>query len=145
MGVGVFCTGKRGWVGRENAFFFEKFYRGHDPPHPQRSPYTPPVETPAPSAPGTTAQRRQQRRPCQMQGRPPTTNSAPTHTPGRWTRCTGMHSIPDRPRRVDRGGAGGLDSLRGASETEQKWTLQNLKNKYAKKRKYLLTFTQESV
>ena len=38
-GVGV---GKRN---TENAFFFEKFYRGHDPPHPRRSLYTPPVET----------------------------------------------------------------------------------------------------
>nr|DAO98042.1 MAG TPA: hypothetical protein [Caudoviricetes sp.] len=38
-----------------------------------------------------------------------------------------------------------LDCLRSASETEQKRTAQNLKNKYAKKRKYLLTFTQESV
>lgn len=32
---------------------------------------------------------------------------APTHTPGRWTRCTGLHSIPGRPRRVDQDGAGG--------------------------------------
>lgn len=31
------------------------------------------------------------------------------HTPGRWARCTGMYSIPDRPRRVDRGG--GVDGL----------------------------------
>ena len=52
----------------ENAFFFEKFYRGHDLPHPRRSLYAPPVETPAPSAPGQTAQRRQQNRPCQNQG-----------------------------------------------------------------------------
>lgn len=27
----------------KNAFFFEKFYRGHDPPHPQSCLYTPPV------------------------------------------------------------------------------------------------------
>lgn len=54
----------------KNAFFFEKFYRGHDPPHPQSCLYTPPVETPSPSAPGQTAQHRQQGRPCQMQGRP---------------------------------------------------------------------------
>lgn len=44
-GVGV---GKRN---TENAFFFEKFYRGHDLPHPRRSLYTPPVETPAPAHP----------------------------------------------------------------------------------------------
>jgi len=35
----------------ENVFFFEKFYRGHDPPHPRRSLYTPPVETQAPAHP----------------------------------------------------------------------------------------------
>lgn len=32
----------------------------------------------------------------------------PCHdTPGRWTRCTGLRSIPGRPRRNDRGGAVG--------------------------------------
>lgn len=31
------------------------------------------------------------------------------HTPGRWTRCTGLHSIPDRPRRADRDGGGVLE------------------------------------
>ena len=33
--------------------------------------------------------------------------------PKRWTRCTGLHSIPDRPRRADRNGGGVL----GVSET----------------------------
>lgn len=52
----------------KNAFFFEKFYRGHDPPHPRRCLYTPPVETPAhSSAPGTAAHNKRQGRPCQMQ------------------------------------------------------------------------------
>nr|DAE53511.1 MAG TPA: hypothetical protein [Caudoviricetes sp.] len=41
-----------------------------------------------------------------MQARPPTTSHAPTHTPGRLTRCTGLHLIPDRPRRADRDGGG---------------------------------------
>lgn len=41
-----------------------------------------------------------------MQGRPPTAGRAPIHTPKRWTRCTGLHSIPDRPRRADRTGGG---------------------------------------
>lgn len=109
MWVGVFCTGKRGWVGTENAFFICFGMNGHHLPHPRRSLYTPPVETPAPSAPGRTAQHRQQRRPCQIQGRPPTTGHTPAYTPGHWTRCTCLHSMPDRPRRVDRddGGAGG--------------------------------------
>lgn len=60
----------------------------------------------------------QQRRPCQMQGRPPTAGRAPTHTPKRWTRCTGLHSIPDRPRRADRTG-GGCWRAWSVSETEQ--------------------------
>lgn len=85
----------------KNAFFFGKFYRGHDPPHPRRSLYTPPVETPAPSTPGQTAYHRQQGRPCQMQGRP--------CTPGRFTRCTGLCPIPDSPRRADRTGGGVLE------------------------------------
>ena len=72
--------------------------RGIHPPHPRRSLYTPPVDTPAPSAPGRTAHDRQQHRPRQMQGKPPTAGRAPTHTPGRWTRCTGLHLIPNRPR-----------------------------------------------
>lgn len=51
---------------------------------------------PSPSAPGQTAQHRQQGKP----------RHAPAHTPGRWTRCTSLHSIPDRPRRADRTGGG---------------------------------------
>ena len=100
---------------RKNAFFFEKFYRGHDLPHPRRSLHTPPVDTTAPSAPGRTTQHKKQHRPCQNQGGASTradhAHNRPhtAHTPGRWTRCTGLHSIPDRPRRVNRdgGGAGG--------------------------------------
>ena len=77
MGVGVFFTENRGWVGTENAFFICFGMSGHDlPPH-RLSPYAPQVETPAPSAPGRTAKHRQQRRACQMQGRPPTTGRAP--------------------------------------------------------------------
>nr|DAM15148.1 MAG TPA: hypothetical protein [Caudoviricetes sp.] len=48
-------------------------------PHPRRSLYTPPVETPAPSAPGTAAHDRQQLRPRQIQGRP----------------CKARHTRPD--------------------------------------------------
>lgn len=86
-GVGV------GGTSPEKRLFFEKFYRGHDPPHPRRSLYTPPGGDPSPSAPGTATHHRQQGRPCQMQGKQ---RHAPTHTPGRWTRCTGLHSIQDR-------------------------------------------------
>lgn len=77
--MGGFRFVKVGWVlatqTPKSAFFFEKFYRGHDPPHPRRSLYTPPVETQAPSA------------------------------PERWTRCAGLHPIPDRPRWADQDGA----------------------------------------
>ena len=41
----LICEGGVG-IGKENpenAFFFEKFYRGHDLPHPRLAPYTPPV------------------------------------------------------------------------------------------------------
>lgn len=100
----------------KNAFFFEKFYRGHDPPHPQSCLYTPPVETPAPAHPDrlhSTGSRagRARTRADKYQGIPP---------PKRWTRCTGLHSIPDRPRRADRNGGGVL----GVSETVQIWTTQ---------------------
>lgn len=87
----------------KNAFFFEKFYRGHDLPHPRRSLYTPPVETPAPQ---------RARNDCTTQalpklGRESTrADRAPAHTPGRWARCTRLHSIPDRPRGADRTGGG---------------------------------------
>lgn len=46
------------------------------------------------------------------------------HTPRRWTRCTGLHSIPDRPRLDDRTGCGVLDCLCNVSETEQIRTLE---------------------
>lgn len=49
-----------------------------------------------------------------MQGKPPTTGRALAHTPGRWTRCTGLHPMPDRPHRADWDGAG-LDCLRSVS------------------------------
>lgn len=34
-----------------------------------------------------------------------------TRTPERWTRCTGMHTIPDRPRWADHAGGGTLDGV----------------------------------
>lgn len=85
------------------------------------APHIPRRCTPAQSAPGRTAHGRQQRRPCQMQGRP---RHAPTHTPGRRTRCTGLYQIPDRPRLDDRTGCGVLDYLYNVSETEQIRTIE---------------------
>lgn len=52
------------------------------------------------------------------------TTQGTTHTPKRWTRCTGLHSIPDRPRLDDRTGCGVLDYLYNVSETEQIRTIE---------------------
>ena len=98
---------KRGRVSRESAFF-EFFLREVSTTPPPARPIYPRGGDPSPSAPGRTAHDRQQRRPCQMQGRP---RHAPTHTPGCWTRCTGLHSIPDRPRWDDRTGCGALEGV----------------------------------
>ena len=86
-------------------------------PHPRRSLYTPPVETPAPAHPDSLH----------------STGSKADHAKNQSGQVLGQTDAQT------------LDCLRSASETEQKRTAQNLKNKYAKKRKYLLTFTQESV
>lgn len=95
---------KKGWVLAMKApFLFWSEETGLTCPTPG-VPYMPFRCTPAhSSAPGTTAHDRQQGRPGQMQDRP---RHAPTHTPKRWTRCTGLHSIPDRPRRDDRDDSG---------------------------------------
>lgn len=50
-----------------------------------------------------------------------------THTPGLWTRYTGMHSIPDRPRRADRNCGGtlkGVECVRNCADLD---SVQNLK------------------
>lgn len=110
----------------KSAFFICFGMSGHDLPHPRRSLYAPQVDTPAPSAHGTTAQHR----PCQLQGRPPTTDHTPTRTPGRWTRCTGLRPIPDRPRRVDRDG-GGLEGVRSVSDRARPNGQNYCKQKYS--------------
>nr|DAJ91125.1 MAG TPA: hypothetical protein [Caudoviricetes sp.] len=48
-----------------------------------------------------------------------------THTPGRWTRYTGLHSIPDRPRGQIRTAAGRWKAG-SVSETVQIWTHSNM-------------------
>jgi hypothetical protein len=76
--------------------FFEFFLReGVTTPPPAR-PIYPRGGDPSTSAPGTATHHRRQGRP----------RHAPTHTPKRWTRCTGLHSIPYRPRGADRNGGG---------------------------------------
>lgn len=138
MGVGCFSQERGG--GRQKNAFFEFFLRRLSThPHPRRSLYTPPVETPAPSAPGqTAAHRRQHSKPRHNQGRqvPGRTDARTLDTLHRSALDT-RQAAPVRSYRRWRAGS--------VSETEQKRTAQNLKNKYAKKSKYLLTFTQESV
>ena len=110
-------------VGVERERLFMGFgIRATDHPTPRLSPYTPEVGA-APS-PRTAGQA-----------------SAPG-SGGAGQIAT--KSAADRPRRIDRANCAPLDAVR-VSETEQNRTRRNLKNKYAKKRKYLLTFTQESV
>lgn len=52
------------------------------------------------------------------------------HTPGRWTRCTGLHPIPDRPRLDDRTGCGALDCLRNVSDRARPNGQNYCKQKY---------------
>lgn len=82
-----FCEGGVGVgnVNPEKRLFYSGRMRRDSPPPPWPPAPFPPGGDPSPSAPGQTAQHRQQGRPCQMQSK--------AHTPGR---CTGLHSIPDR-------------------------------------------------
>ena len=84
IGWASFCEGGVGMEGKRLFYFGRR--RRDSPPPPGPLAQFPPG---GPSAPGQTAQHRQQRRPCQMQARPPTASHAPTHTPKRWTRCAG--------------------------------------------------------
>nr|DAO34737.1 MAG TPA: hypothetical protein [Caudoviricetes sp.] len=73
MAVGVFFTGKRGWVACDTTFenaFFEFFQREVSTTAPPARPLYPSGGDPSHSAPGRTTQRRQQHRACQMQGIP---------------------------------------------------------------------------
>ena len=119
--------------------FFEFFLREALTTPPTARPIYPRGGDPVPSAPGRTAHHRQQRRPCQNQGGqiPGQTMQGTTHTPGRWTRCTGLHPIPDRPRRVDRTGGGrwrvGDSSImRIVIALSQAWYIDSNMNKYHK-------------
>ena len=105
-------------VGRQGKrlFYFGRRWR-HSPPHPRLSLYTPPVETPAPSAPGQTAHDRQQHRPCQMQGRP---------CKARHTRPGAGHAAPSRS-----GKRRGPECLRSASDRPRPNGQNNCKQKYS--------------
>ena len=105
----------------ENAFFFEKFYRGHDLPHPKRSLYTPPVETTAPSTPGQTAQHRQQEQ---------AVPDARQTTPRTDTHARTLDTLHRSALDTRQAASGRSDRVRGAglpcnvSETEQIRTLE---------------------
>lgn len=99
----------------KNAFFEFFLRRLSTHPHPRRSLYTPPVH-PRPL---------QRARNNNTQQAARQTTQGTIHTPGHWTRCTGLHSIPDRPR-----GAIGTAAERwrawSVSETEQICTHSNM-------------------
>lgn len=107
----------------KNAFFFEKFYRGHHLPHPRLSPYTPPVETPAPSAPGTTAHDRQQHRLCQNQGGQVPGQTTPRHAQTLYTLHRSALDTRQAVPGADRDGGGGW-RVCSVSETEQIRTIE---------------------
>jgi hypothetical protein len=134
MWGGVFFAEKRGWVGEENAFF-EFFLREASTAPPPARPIYPRGGDPSPQRTrnGYTAQAAAQTAPNARQ----TTPRTDTHTPGRWTRCTGLHSIPDRPRRVDRNGggrwrAGNTSIMRIMIALSQAWYIDSNINKYHK-------------
>lgn len=65
------------------------------------------------------------------------TTQGKAHTPGRWTRCTGLHSIPDRPRGADRTGGGrwkacSLSIMCIVIALSQAWYIDSNMNKYHK-------------
>ncbi len=78
---------------RERLFYLLRNERASPAPPPAFSPY-PSGGDPSP--------------PAHPEGLHSTNSSRPhtAHTPGRWTRCTGLHPIPDRPRQADRNGGG---------------------------------------
>ena len=126
MGVGVFCAEKRGWAERENAFFILEIFRA----------------THRAGLGGGYIPRRWRPQPTAHPERLHITGSSADHTrhgtqPGRWTRCTGLHSIPDRPRGVDQGGGGrwriGNSSImRIVIALSQAWYIDSNMNKYHK-------------
>ena len=100
----------------KNAFFFEKFYRGHHLPHPRLSPYTPPVETPAPQRTRTACTSQAALQAVQEPGRC-------AHA---WTLDTLHRSALDTRQTApgaDRDGGGGW-RVCSVSETEQIRTIE---------------------
>lgn len=87
MDVGVICAEKSGWVGRKSAFF-EFFLREVSTTPTPGSPHIPQRWRPQPQHTRTA---------CTSQAAWQTVQGM-AHRPGRWTRCTGLHSILDRPR-----------------------------------------------
>lgn len=96
-----FCKDGVG-VERERLFYLFRNERASPAPPPAFSPY-PSGGDPNPQCARTdcTAQAAAQAVPDARQ-----TMQGKVHTPRPWAPCTGLHSIPDRPRLVDRDGAG---------------------------------------
>lgn len=64
------------------------------------------------------------------------TTQGKEHTPGRWTRCTGLHSIPETARGDRTGGrrwrAGNSSIMRIVIALSQAWYIDSNMNKYHK-------------
>lgn len=134
MGGGVFFAGKRGMDRQRKRLFLIFFYGDYRPAPPPALPVYPAGGDPSP---------RSTRNGCTRQAAGQTTPRTDTHA----QKLDTLHrsALDTRQAAPGRSGRRRRWKVGSVSETVQKRTIQNLKNKYAKKRKYLLTFTQESV
>ena len=69
--------------------------------------------------------------------KPGRANTRVGRPPKSWARCTGLHPIPDRPRRADRTGggrwkAGNRSIMRIVIALSQAWYIDSNMNKYHK-------------
>lgn len=92
---------------------------------------------PSPSAPGQAAQHRQQGRPCPNAKQTDRSRTRTCTHARTLARCTGLHSIPDSPRGIDRTGgrrwkAGNSSIMRIVIALSQAWYIDSNMNKYHK-------------
>lgn len=106
-------------VGRERTPFLNFFYARHRPPHPRLSLYTPPVTPAHSSAPGRLANHRQQGRPRKAR-----------HTPGRWTRCTGLPKQAAPGRSYQRRTLEAAQRVRNCADLDAQTAQQNRPKNY---------------
>ena len=127
LGVGCFSQERGGGRQEKRLFYFGDFSR-YSPGGAGRRLYTPPVHP-------CTLQRT--RTDCTRQAAGQTAPNArrrprkARHTPGRWTRCTGLNSIPDRTRRADHTGGGrlGAGRVRNCADSDRAHRRENVNTK----------------